>query len=122
MNDLEILFPQDQAVTVCGTSAKVFAVKLRDMQAFARLSHGLLELFASISAAKLTAFCAENTKQIEQLLGLQTSLTKKQIDSLTANEAVIWAYQVVRVNFDFFAQALPALIQSLPDGPESSRD
>ena len=122
MSDLQILFPNTTTVTVNGVTAEVRAIQLRNVQHLAAVAAPLIALFAQYSVASMLTFCATFESEIETLLAGQTSLTTEQIASLTANETVIWCYQVVWCNASFFAEALPAIVASLPAGAESYSD
>ena len=121
MKDLKILFPTSQTATVNGTQATVHALKLCAMQPMAEVGAPLVALMAQPTAVQLVSFCATFKDQIETLLTEQTSLTESQIKALPAAEAVTWCYQVLWANFSFFAEALPAIAASLPDGAEPSK-
>lgn len=122
MSDLEILFPNSTTVTVNGTEAEVRAIELRNVRHMTAVAAPVIALFAQYSVASMLTFCATFESEIETLLAGQTTLTAEQIASLTANETVIWCYQVVWCNASFFAEALPAIVASLPVGAESSSD
>ena len=122
MSDLQILFPNTTTVTVNGVTAEVRAIQLRNVQHLAAVAAPIIALFAQYSVAGMASFCASFEKEINTLLTGQTSLTEGQISSLSANEAVIWCYQVVWCNASFFAEALPAIVASLPAGAESYSD
>ncbi len=121
MSSLKILFPEYESVTIGRITAKIYPVKLKDLESYSQTAGGLIALLADVSALKIAAYGAKNTTDLQKLLSTCTSLSRRQISRLSANDAILFGYQVVRVNFDFFAQALPEVIASLPDGSTPSK-
>lgn len=77
---------------------------------------------ADATAANMAGYAAKNTPALKSLLATCTDLSHRQIAGLSIVESIMLGFQVVRVNFDFFAQALPQVLASLPDGAGSSSD
>lgn len=122
MSSLKILFPEYESVTIGRITAKIYPVKLKDLESYSQTAGGLIALLADVSALKIAAYGAKNTTDLQKLLSTCTSLSRRQISRLSANDAILFGYQVVRVNFDFFAHALPEVVASLPDGAGLSSD
>lgn len=122
MSELKTLFPEYESVTIGRVTAKIYPVKLKDLEAYSQTAGGLIALLADATAIKMTIYGAKNTASLQKLLSTCTSLSRRQISKLSANDAILLGYQVVRVNFDFFAQALPEVVASLPDGAGLSSD
>lgn len=89
---------------------------------YSQASSELIALLADATVIKMTVYGAKHGASLRRLLSTCTSLSGRQISKLSANDAILFGYQVVRVNFDFFAQALPKVVASLPDGAGSSSD
>lgn len=122
MSELKTLFPEYESVTIGRVTAKVYPVKLKDLEAYSQTAGGLIALLADATAIKMTVYGAKHAQELSKLLVTCTSLRRRQISRLSANDAILFGYQVVRVNFDFFAHALPEVVASLPDGAGLSSD
>lgn len=122
MSELKILFPEHERVKIGRVTAKIYPVKLKDLELYSQAAGGLIVLLADVSALNIAAYGAKNTADLQKLLISCTSLSRRQVSRLSANDAILLGYQVVRVNFDFFAQALPIMVASLPDGVGLSSD
>ncbi|WP_205342224.1 hypothetical protein [Denitrificimonas caeni] len=116
MSELKTLFPEYESVTIGRVTAKIYPVKLKDLEAYSQTASGLIALLADATAINMTIYGAKNTANLQKLLSTCTSLSRRQISRFSANDAILFGYQVVRVNFDFFAHALPEVVASLPDG------
>ena len=89
---------------------------------YSQAAANLITLLADATAIKMAVYGARHAPELQKLLSTCTSLSRRQISRLSANDAILFGYQVVRVNFDFFAQALPKVVASLPDGAGLSSD
>lgn len=116
MSELKALFPEYRSVTVGRTTAKIYPVRLRDLEAYSHSAGSLIALLADATAIKITAYGAKNSESLQRLLRTCTNLSRWRISRLSANDAILFGYQVVRVNYDFFAQALPEVVESLQGG------
>lgn len=116
LSELKILFPDHERVKIGAVSAKIYPVKLSDLELYSQAAAGLIALLADVSALKIATYGAKNAADLRKLLISCTSLSRRQIRRLSANDAILFGYQVVRVNFDFFEKALPIVVASLPDG------
>lgn len=116
MSELKTLFPECESVTIGRITAKLYPVKLKDLESYSQAAGELIALLADATAIKMTVYGAKNADSLKKLLSTCTSLSRRQISRLSANDAILFGYQVVRVNFDFFAQALPEVVASLPGG------
>lgn len=122
MSELKTLFPEFELVAIGKVKAKIYPVKLKDLEDYAQAAGELIALLADVSALKIATYGAKNSRQLKRLLRSNTNLSAWRIRSLGANDAILLGYQVVRVNFDFFAKALPEVVASLPDGAGLSSD
>lgn len=116
MSELKTLFPSHETVKVGNVTAKVYPVKLKDLDMYSQAAANLIALLADATVIKMTIYGAKHGAELNKLLRTCTSLSRRQISKLSANDAILFGYQVVRVNFDFFARALPEVVASLPDG------
>ena len=122
MSELKTLFPDHELVKIGRTVAKIYPVKLKDLDAYSQAAGNLIALLADATVIKMTVYGAKHAQELSKLLVTCTSLSRQQISRLSANDAILFGYQVVRVNFDFFAHALPEVVASLPDGAGLSSD
>lgn len=122
MSELKTLFPSHETVKIGNVTAKVYPVKLKDLEMYSQAAANLIALLADATVIKMTVYGAKNAAELNKLLLSCTSLSRRQISRLSANDAILFGYQVVRVNFDFFARALPEVVASLPDGAGLSSD
>lgn len=122
MSELKTLFPEYESVTIGRVTAKIYPVKLKDLESYSQTASGLIALLADATVIKMTIYGAKNAGNLQKMLRDCTSLSRRQISRLSANDAILFGYQVVRVNFDFFAHALPEVVVSLPDGAGLSSD
>lgn len=116
MSELKTLFPSHETVKIGNVTAKVYPVKLKDLEMYSQAAANLIALLADATVIKMTVYGAKNAAELNKLLLACTNLSRRQISGLSANDAILFGYQVVRVNFDFFARALPEVVASLPDG------
>lgn len=116
MSELKTLFPSHETVKIGNVTAKIYPVKLKDLDMYSQAAANLIALLADATVIKMTVYGAKNAAELNKLLLSCTSLSRRQISKLSANDAILFGYQVVRVNFDFFARALPEVVASLPDG------
>lgn len=116
MSELSTLFPKHETVLIGKTKVKVYPVKLKDLETYSKATAELIALLADATAIKLAVYGAKNTGSLQELLKTCTNLSRRQIKNLDFNDALALGYQIVRVNYDFFAQALPEIIDSLPVG------
>lgn len=116
MSELKKIFPGYELVKVGGASVKIYPVKLKDLEEYSQTAGSIVAFLADTTAIKMVAYGAKNTTQLQRLLRLNTSLSARQIRKLSASDAILLGYQVVRVNFDFFEKALHEVVVSLPDG------
>lgn len=121
LSELKILFPSHETVKIGNATAKIYPVKLKDLEMYSQAAANLIALLADATVIKMTVYGAKHAAELNKLLLACTSLSRRQISRLSANDAILFGYQVVRVNFDFFAQALPEVIASLPDGSMPSK-
>lgn len=122
MSELKTLFPEHELVTIGRVTAKIYPVKLKDLEVYSQTVGGLMALLADATVINMAVYGAKNTTNLQKLLSSCTSLSRRQIGRLSANDAILFGYQIVRVNFDFFAHALPEVVASLPDGAGLSSD
>lgn len=122
MNELNTLFPDCEMVKIGRVSAKIYPVKLKDLEMYSQAAANLIALLADATVIKMAVYGAKHAQELSKLLVTCTSLSRRQISRLSATDAILFGYQVVRVNFDFFAQALPEVVASLPDGAGLSSD
>lgn len=122
MSELKTLFPEHELVTIGRVTAKIYPVKLKDLEVYSQTVGGLMALLADATVINMAVYGAKNTANLQKLLSTCTSLSRRQISRLSANDAILFGYQIVRVNFDFFAHALPEVVASLPDGAGLSSD
>lgn len=122
MSELKILFPDHERVTIGATTAKIYPVKLKDLEMYSQASAELIALLADATVIKMATYGAKHGESLRRLLRTCTNLSGRQISKLGANDAILFGYQIVRVNYDFFAQALPAIVASLPGGAGLSSD
>lgn len=116
MSDLHVLFPTAQKVKLGGRRVTIRPVKLRHLAEFSPQAGELLSLMSDASAARLAVYAAKHGAALSRLLLRHTSLSRWQIWRLDSTTAVLLACHVVRVNFDFFAQAQQAAVASLSAG------
>lgn len=116
MNELKTLFPDCEMVKIGRVSVKIYPVKLKDLELYSQAAGSIVAFLADTTAIKMVAYGAKNTAQLQRLLRLNTNLSARQIRNLSASDAILLGYQVVRVNFDFFEKALHEVMVSLPDG------
>lgn len=122
MRELKILFPEFEQVKIGQVSAKIYPVKLKDLELYSQAVGNLIALLADATVIKMTVYGAKHSSELAKLLGTCTSLSRRQISKLSANDAILFGCQIVRVNYDFFAQALPEVVASLPGGAGLSSD
>ncbi|NLD14466.1 MAG: hypothetical protein GX665_05155 [Gammaproteobacteria bacterium] len=122
MSELKTLFPIHETVKIGSVTAKIYPVKLKDLEMYSQAAGNLIALLADATVIKMTVYGAKHAQELNKLLAKCTSLSRRQISKLSANDAILFGYQVVRVNFDFFARALPEVVASLPDGAGLSSD
>lgn len=119
---LKTLYPERRQTKIGDHSAVIYPPKLRNMQDVATITGELMGMLANANAVAYTAFCAKHSELICRVLQSQTTLKKKHIADLSADEAVQWVAAVVFENQAVFATALSGLIASLPDGAKSTSD
>lgn len=108
----EILFPERQYVRMQGKTVELKAVRFADFERFGRAAGNAIAMAASQTTEQLYAYASRSGVLLD-ILATSTSLSKRAINRLPAAVAVQLMFEVIRVNKDFFEQALVSAEKAL---------
>lgn len=120
MSDLSILFPEPVTVEVMGRDVKILPVKLRHFERYGKSASALVELFSSTGVQQINRYAEKHSAELRKILRATTTLTRWQLYRLPATVTVQLFVEVVRVNSDFFGEALPEMVRALSGALSSS--
>ena len=120
MSDLEILFPEPVTVEVMGRDVQILPVKLRHFERYGKSAGALVELFSQASVQQINRYAEKHSAELRKILRATTTLTRWQLYRLPATVTVQLFVEVVRVNSDFFGEALPEMVRALSGAVSSS--
>lgn len=116
----KVLFPEPQYVTVGRGKVEIRPVALKDFDRFGRAAGNVIAMAAAQTTEQLYVY-ATRSECLLPILQTTTSLSGWRIKRLPATVAVQLMFEVIRVNKDFFEQALVSAASVLA-GAESSSD
>jgi hypothetical protein len=108
----QILFPERKFVEMRGKKIEVRPVRFVDFEQFGRAAGNAIAMAASQSTEQLYVYASKSGVLLE-ILGSCTNLSKWAIKRLPAVVAVQLMFEVIRVNKDFFEQALVSAASAL---------
>lgn len=120
MSDLEVLFPKPQVVLVLGSRVLINPATLEHFDSIAKLGAAAFGLMAEPSAVKYLEF-SKHRELIQQVIKDCTTLgwwRRRRLPVPVAFELVL---HILRVNADFFEQALLAQASQLVGAVQSKR-
>lgn len=120
MSELEILFPKPVTVVVGRHEVEIRPVRLRHFKRYGAQAAALIELFSSLGVQQINRYAEKHGAEIRQLLLDTTSLKRWQLWFMPTSVAVQLVAEVVRVNSDFFGEALPQVARVLGGAGSSS--
>jgi hypothetical protein len=112
MSDLEVLFPEPHVVVVMGSRVRIKPVTLENFEKFSKMGAATFALLADPAPIKYFEF-SKNTALLQGILACCTTLSWRQRRKLPAAAALELTLHVLRVNADFFDQALLAQANQL---------
>ncbi|MCY1287922.1 hypothetical protein D9M68_448280 [compost metagenome] len=106
MSQLSVIFPEPVELPLGRHAIQIRPVEFRHFAMFGRAAGQLLAVAANASYEQALAYAERNATDLRRLLRATTSLSRWRLSRLPAAVLLQVALQVVRVNGDFFAQAL----------------
>lgn len=110
MSDLQILFPEPVIASVDGMIVEINPVRVEDFEKFGEAAAKIIHVAASGKVEEIYAL-AKKSGGLKRVLGACTSLNWWQRRRMPAASAVLLMLHVIRINNDFFAEALAGLKQ-----------
>lgn len=107
MSELKVLFPEQPVVLVLGDRVRIKPVTLEHFEEFSKMGSEVFALLAEPAALKYFEF-SKNTELVKTILANCTTLSWRKRRKLPAAVALELVLHVLRVNADFFDQALLA--------------
>lgn len=120
MSDLEVLFPKQHEVLVLGRRVRIKPVTLEHFEELSEMGAAAFGVLADPAPLKYFEF-SKNTKLVRLILATCTTLNWWQRRRLPAAVAFELVLHVLRVNADFFDQALLAQASQLVGAIQSKR-
>lgn len=117
MSELKILFPADQFVMLGRRQVRLRPVRLSHLEDFGATTGSLIAMLGTASVEQVATWAERHARPMRRLLRATTSLNRWQVWRLPFPVAAQLLAQVVRVNADFFGQALPAMVRALDGAP-----
>jgi len=108
----EILFPEREFVMMRGKQVEVKPVRFADFERFGKAAGNAIAMAASQTVEQLYVYASKSGVLLD-ILGTSTSLSKWRIKRLPAVVAVQLMFEVIRINKDFFEQALVSAEKAL---------
>ncbi|MBL4833657.1 MAG: hypothetical protein JKY26_06735 [Pseudomonas sp.] len=114
----QILFPESEFVDVLGKKVEIKPIRFVDFDRFGKAAGNAIAMAASQTTEQLYVYASKSGVLMDVLVPC-TSLARWRIKRLPAVVAVQLMFEVIRVNKDFFEQALASAASALA-GAESS--
>jgi len=108
----QILFPENQKVSLGGKTVEIKPVRFVDFERFGKAAGNAIAMAASQTTEQLYVYASKSGVLLD-ILGTSTSLSRWAIKRLPAAVAVQLMFEVIRVNKDFFEQALVSAERAL---------
>jgi len=108
----EILFPERQFVRLRGKKVEIRPVRFSDFERFGKAAGNAIAMAASQTAEQLYVYASKSGVLLE-ILSTCTSLSGWSIKRLPAVVAVQLMFEIIRINKDFFEQALVSAEKAL---------
>ena len=108
----EILFPENQNVSLNGKNVAIKPVRFVDFERFGKAAGNAIAMAGSQTTEQLYVYASKSGVLLD-ILGTSTSLSRWAIKRLPAAVAVQLMIEVIRVNKDFFEQALVSAEKAL---------
>lgn len=105
-DELATLFPASETVTVGGVAVTVEPLTIVQLGRVAKVLKGVVD---SATGLDWPTLCAEHTERAVEAVSAATGKPTDFIGGLRADEFLVLAMAVVRVNADFFAKRLVPL-------------
>ncbi len=119
MSQHEILFPKPVTLMIEGRKVVITPVRFRDFERFGQAAAKAIAIAAAETTVQLYAQ-ARDSGVLLDVLRSTTTLSRWRIRRLPAAAAVQLMYEVIRVNKDFFEQALVSAANVLAGAQQSS--
>lgn len=108
-----ILFPEGETVLVGDDRVLIRPVALAHFDTFAKLASDVLALLNHASIDQIHGFAERQTGRLQTMICNCTDMDTGRAAQLPASVAIQLFAEIIRVNADFFGQALPALVAAL---------
>lgn len=112
MSDLNIVFPVGERISVNGKGVILKPVRLRDFELFGDVATFVLEYLSKADTDSLIQL-SKRRRQLNRILRRATSLSLISIWLLPSSVAAVLFIHLLKVNSDFFGQAVAAANRQL---------